>query len=99
MVLIKSKCFNMKNRRLTQERNPVYAISNYLLLCLALIGCSSNQELIPDPKNITLFYGDTSISAGVLEDKTFSSVLADRVESVTFRVQYESKTLVTSSIC
>ncbi|TKG12438.1 hypothetical protein [Vibrio lentus] len=55
-----------------------------LMLCLALMGCSSNQELAPDPTSITLFYGDTSISAGVLEDKTFSSVLADRVESVTF---------------
>ena len=54
------------------------------MLCLALMGCSSNQELAPDPTSITLFYGDTSISAGVLEDKTFSSVLADRVESVTF---------------
>ncbi|MEZ9203958.1 hypothetical protein AB4151_16420 [Vibrio splendidus] len=55
-----------------------------LLLCLTLIGCSSNQELVPDPTTITLFYGDTSISAGVLEDKTFSSVLANRKESVTF---------------
>ncbi|MEZ9297552.1 hypothetical protein AB4168_03510 [Vibrio splendidus] len=55
-----------------------------LMLCLALMGCSSNQELAPDPTSITLFYGDTSISAGVLEDKTFSSVLADRKESVTF---------------
>ncbi|WP_286300259.1 hypothetical protein [Vibrio apostichopi] len=55
-----------------------------LMLCLALMGCSSKPELGPDPKSITLFYGDTSISSGVLEDKTFSSVLADRVESVTF---------------
>ena len=55
-----------------------------LLLCLALMGCSSNQELAPDPTSITLFYGETSISAGVLEDKTFNSVLADRAESVTF---------------
>ncbi|WP_215403973.1 hypothetical protein [Vibrio gigantis] len=55
-----------------------------LMLCLAMMGCSSNQELAPDPTTITLFYGDTSISAGVLEDKTFNSVLADRVESVTF---------------
>ncbi|MEO9494865.1 MAG: hypothetical protein ABJG42_10305 [Vibrio splendidus] len=55
-----------------------------LMLCLALMGCSSKPELAPDPKTITLFYGDTSISSGVLEDKTFSSVLADRVESVTF---------------
>ncbi|PMG37616.1 hypothetical protein BCU97_10455 [Vibrio splendidus] len=55
-----------------------------LMLCLTLIGCSSNQELAPEPTSITLFYGDTSISSGVLEDKTFSSVLADRVESVTF---------------
>ncbi len=55
-----------------------------LLLCLALIGCSSNQELVVAPTTITLFYGDTSISAGVLEDKTFNSILADRVESVTF---------------
>ncbi len=54
------------------------------MLCLTLIGCSSNQELAPEPTSITLFYGDTSISSGVLEDKTFSSVLADRVESVTF---------------
>ena len=54
------------------------------MLCLTLMGCSSNPELAPDPKTITLFYGDTSISSGVLEDKTFSSVLADRVESVTF---------------
>lgn len=55
-----------------------------LLLCLAIVGCSSNQELAPDPTTITLFYGDTSISAGVLEDQTFNSVLADRTESVTF---------------
>ncbi|MCG9642356.1 hypothetical protein L1D22_21180 [Vibrio sp. Isolate34] len=55
-----------------------------LMLCLTLMGCSSNQELAPEPTSITLFYGDTSISAGVLEDQTFSSVLADRVESVTF---------------
>ena len=54
------------------------------MLCLAMVGCSSNQVLAPDPTSITLFYGDTSISAGVLEDQTFSSVLADRVESVTF---------------
>jgi hypothetical protein len=49
-----------------------------------MMGCTSNQELALDPTSITLFYGDTSISAGVLEDKTFNSVLADRVESVTF---------------
>ncbi|MDH5914423.1 MULTISPECIES: hypothetical protein [Vibrio] len=55
-----------------------------LLLCLSLMGCSSNQKLMPDPTTITLFYGDTSISAGVLEDKTFNSVLANRKESVTF---------------
>ncbi|MEZ9516377.1 hypothetical protein AB4359_14485 [Vibrio splendidus] len=55
-----------------------------LMLCLALMGCSSKPELAPDPTTITLFYGDTSISSGVLEDKTFSSVLADRKESVTF---------------
>ncbi|MCT4350897.1 MULTISPECIES: hypothetical protein [Vibrio] len=55
-----------------------------LLLCLSLMGCSSNQKLMPDPTTITLFYGDTSISAGVLEDKTFSSVLTNRKESVTF---------------
>ncbi|KWT99113.1 hypothetical protein GL178_11605 [Vibrio toranzoniae] len=55
-----------------------------LMLCLAMMGCTSNQELALDPTSITLFYGDTSISAGVLEDKTFNSVLADRVESVTF---------------
>ncbi|UPR37322.1 hypothetical protein ITG13_20775 [Vibrio cyclitrophicus] len=55
-----------------------------LMLCLAMMGCSSNRVLAPDPTSITLFYGDTSISAGVLEDKTFKSVLADRVESVTF---------------
>lgn len=54
------------------------------MLCLAMMGCTSNQELALDPTSITLFYGDTSISAGVLEDKTFNSVLADRVESVTF---------------
>ncbi|MFA0114205.1 hypothetical protein AB4407_11075 [Vibrio sp. 10N.261.46.E11] len=54
------------------------------LLCLAIVGCSSNQELTLDPTTITLFYGETSISAGVLEDKTFNSVLADRRESVTF---------------
>ncbi|MEZ9566360.1 hypothetical protein AB4454_17050 [Vibrio artabrorum] len=55
-----------------------------LILCLTLVGCSSNQELAPDTATITLFYDDTSISAGVLEDNTFNSVLADRVESVTF---------------
>ncbi|MEZ8517885.1 hypothetical protein AB9R81_20740 [Vibrio cyclitrophicus] len=55
-----------------------------LMLCLAIMGCSSKQELAPDPTTITLFYGDKSISAGVLEDKTFNSILADRVESVTF---------------
>lgn len=54
------------------------------MLCLAMMGCTSNQELALDPTSITLFYGETSISAGVLEDKTFNSVLADRVESVTF---------------
>lgn len=54
------------------------------MLCLAMMGCTSNQELALDPTSITLFYGDTSISAGVLEDKTFNSVLADRVKSVTF---------------
>ena len=54
------------------------------MLCLAMMGCSSNQVLAPEPTSITLFYGDTSISAGVLEDKTFNSVLADRIESVTF---------------
>ncbi len=54
------------------------------MLCLAMMGCSSNRVLAPAPTSITLFYGDTSISAGVLEDKTFNSVLADRVESVTF---------------
>ncbi len=54
------------------------------MLCLAMMGCSSTQELAPDPTSITLFYGKTSISAGVLEDKTFNSVLADRAESVTF---------------
>ncbi|WP_454440146.1 hypothetical protein [Vibrio bathopelagicus] len=55
-----------------------------LMLCLAMMGCSSNQKLTPDPTSITLFYSDTSISAGVLEDKTFNSVRADRKESVTF---------------
>ena len=55
-----------------------------LMLCLALTGCASNEVLQPDPTSITLFYGETSISAGVLEDKTFNSVLADRAESVTF---------------
>lgn len=55
-----------------------------LMLCLALTGCASNEALQPDPTSITLFYGETSISAGVLEDKTFNSVLTDRAESVTF---------------
>ncbi|WP_139685559.1 hypothetical protein [Vibrio tasmaniensis] len=55
-----------------------------VILCLAIVGCSSNQERFYAPSSITLFYDDTSISAGVLEDKTFNSVLADRKESVTF---------------
>ena len=55
-----------------------------LMLCLALTGCASSEALQSDPTSITLFYGETSISAGVLEDKTFNSVLADRAESVTF---------------
>ncbi|WP_299144448.1 hypothetical protein [uncultured Vibrio sp.] len=48
------------------------------------MGCSSNQDLLSAPTTITLFDGDTSISAGVLEDKTFHSVLANRKERITF---------------
>ncbi len=55
-----------------------------VMFCLAIVGCSSNQEPMLNPTTITLFYGASSISAGVLEDKTFNSVLADRKESVTF---------------
>ena len=42
------------------------------MLCLALMGCASNEAIQPDPTSITLFYGETSISAGVLEDNTFN---------------------------
>tara|TARA_B100001059_G_C17786765_1_gene557613 strand:+ start:1022 stop:1426 length:405 start_codon:yes stop_codon:yes gene_type:complete len=77
-MLFLQKAFNERTK------NKFMPFRIILMLCLALTGCASNEAIQPDPTSITLFYGETSISAGVLEDKTFNSILADRAESVTF---------------
>ncbi len=50
------------------------------------MGCASNEAIQPDPTSITLLYGETSISAGVLEDKTFNSVLPIGLKVWLFRL-------------
>ncbi|WP_363318254.1 hypothetical protein [uncultured Vibrio sp.] len=49
-----------------------------------MLGCSSAPEPAYTPTTITLFYDDSSISAGILPDNTFDALLADRSESVAF---------------